>query len=99
VTKKFADDLKLERLDADARRWFCRVGTFGWCARGVVLGLIGVFLVEAAWRYEPRQSKGLDGALATLAQQPFGRVLLGVVALGLISFGLFYVVRSRYREV
>jgi len=99
VTKKFADDKKLGGLDADVRRWFCRVGAFGWCARGVVLGLIGVFLVDAAWNYDPKQSKGLDGALATLAEQPFGRALLAVVAFGLISFGLFYVVRSRYREV
>jgi hypothetical protein len=99
VTKKFADDLKLGRLSADARRWFCRAGIFGWVARGLVLGLIGVFLVRSALEYDAEQSKGLDGALATLAQQPYGRALLVVVALGLVSFGLFYVVRARYREV
>jgi hypothetical protein len=99
VTRKFADDLKLGRLDADARRWFCRAGVFGWVARGLVLGLIGVFLVKAAAEYDAKQSKGLDGALATVAQQPYGRALLVVVALGLVSFGLFYFVRARYREV
>jgi hypothetical protein len=99
VTKKFADDLKLGRLSPDARRWFCRGGVFGWVARGLVLGLIGVFLVRSALEYDASRSKGLDGALATLAQLPYGRVLLGVVALGLVSFGLFYVVRARYREV
>jgi hypothetical protein len=99
VTKKFADDLKLGRLSAGARTWFCRGGMFGWVARGLVLGLIGVFLVKAALSYDAKESKGLDAALATLAQQPYGRVLLAFVALGLVSFGLFYVVRARYREV
>ncbi len=31
-------------MSSDARRWFCHGGTFGWCARGRVLELIGVFL-------------------------------------------------------
>jgi hypothetical protein len=99
VTRKFADDLKLGQMHAGARRWFCRAGTFGYAARGLVLGLIGVFLIDAAATYDPKKSKGLDAALATLAEQPYGRVLLAVVALGLISFGLFYFVRARYREV
>jgi hypothetical protein len=99
LTKKFADDLKLGRLSAKTRTWFCRGGMFGWTARGLVLGLIGVFLVKAAVEYDAKESKGLDAALATLAAQPFGRALLVVVALGLVSFGLFYVVRARYREV
>jgi hypothetical protein len=99
VTQKFTDDLKTGEMSATARTWFCRGGTFGWCARGLVLGLIGVFLIESAVKLEPKQSKGLDTALATLAEQPYGRVLLAVVALGLISFGLFYAVRARYREV
>jgi hypothetical protein len=99
VTGKFADDLKLGQIRSTMRKWFCRAGTFGWCARGVVLGLIGAFLVKAAIEFDPKESKGIDATLATLAEQPFGRFLLAVVALGLISFGLFYFVRARYREV
>ncbi len=99
VTGKFADDLETGRMSPRARRWLCRGGAFGWIARGVVLGLIGVFLIKSAVEYDPKESKGLDAALATLARQPFGPVLLGAVALGLIAFGLFYGVRARYREV
>ena len=99
IARTFADDLDLHELGARSRRWVCRAGVFGWVARGVVLALIGVFLVKAAVEFDPRESKGLDAALATLAGQPFGPLLLGVVAAGLIAFGLFYGVRARYRRV
>ncbi len=99
VTKKFADDLELGSLDASTRTWLCRGGIFGWVARGLVLGLIGVFLVKAAAQYDAKESKGLDAALASIQHQRFGPFLLAVVALGLVSFGLFYGVRARYREV
>jgi hypothetical protein len=99
LTRKFADDLKLGQIGSTAKTWFCRAGTFGWCARGVVLGLIGGFLVKAAVQFQSKESKGIDATLSTVAQQPYGRFLLGIVALGLISFGLFYFVRARYREV
>ena len=37
--------------------------------------------------------------LAKLAKAPYGPVLLGVVAAGLIGFGAFSLVESRYRRV
>jgi hypothetical protein len=40
--------------------------------------------------------RGLGGALATLAQQPFGPWLLGIVASGLVVYGAFMMVKARY---
>jgi high-affinity Fe2+/Pb2+ permease len=37
--------------------------------------------------------------LQKLAHQTFGPVLLGIVAAGLVVYGLFYLVRAVYREV
>ena len=42
--------------------------------------------------------KGLDGALQTLAQQPYGKILLGIVALGLVAYAIYMIVQSRYRS-
>ncbi|GHO43354.1 hypothetical protein KSX_15170 [Ktedonospora formicarum] len=42
---------------------------------------------------------GLDGALQVLAQQPFGAILLGVVAFGLFSYGVYSFVEARYRRI
>jgi hypothetical protein len=99
VSRNFKDDLHTERMSARAERWATRVGVIGFLARAVVFSLVGVFIVRAAVQYDPREAIGLDGALQKLAHQTFGPLLLGVVAAGLVAFGLFYFVRALYREV
>jgi len=99
VTRSFTDDLHTERMSEITRRWTTRAGVIGYLARAVVLTLIGVFLVRAALEYDPDEAVGLDGALQKLAHQTFGPVLLGIVATGLVIYGLFYLVRAAYREV
>jgi hypothetical protein len=57
----------------------------GYAARFVVFTIVGVFLIAAAIHAEPEEARGLDGALATLAEQPWGWAVLGVVAVGLLA--------------
>lgn len=71
----------------------------GYGARAVVFILIGIFIARAAWEYDPDEAVGLDGALQKLAHQTFGPLPLGVVAGGLVVYGLFYLVKAAYREV
>jgi hypothetical protein len=99
ITQKFLDDSKTEEMSPGVRKWIARVGTVGHLARAVVFGLIGVFLVKAAIEYDPKTAVGLDGALATLANQPYGSVLLGIVAVGLIAFALYSLCDARYRKI
>jgi len=65
------------------------VGRFGTSARGVVFVLVGVLISLAAYQSNPSQPVGIDTALATLMHQPYGIWLLGIVAAGLIAFGLY----------
>jgi Domain of Unknown Function (DUF1206) len=74
-------------------------GVAGFVARGVVYGLIGVFLVRAAYRYDPEDAVGVDGALSEIAQASYGPFLLGLTAAGLFAFGLYSFVEARYRQV
>jgi len=99
VTQKFLDDSKTEQMSSEARRWFGRVGTFGYVARMAVFALVGIFLVKAAIDYNPNKAVGLDGALAKVDHATYGPVLLGIVAAGLIAFGLYSIADSRYRRV
>ena len=46
------------------------------------LRLIGIFLVRAAWEYDPSEAKGIDGALLTLAEAPYGPAVLFAVGAG-----------------
>jgi hypothetical protein len=99
VTKKFKEDLRTGQMSARAETWVTRTGVAGYLARAVVYALTGVFLIRAAWQYDPDEAVGLDGALQKLLDQTFGPFLLGVVAAGLFAYGILYFVRAAYREV
>jgi hypothetical protein len=99
ISRNFKDDLHTEDMSEATRRWTTRAGVVGYLARAIVFLITGGFITKAAVEYEPDEAIGLDGALQKLAQQEFGPLLLGVVAAGLIAYGLLYVVRAAYREV
>ena len=99
VSRNFKDDLHTERMSEAAKRWTTVVGVIGYLARATVFLIAGWFIAKAAWEYDPDEAVGLDGALQKLAQQEYGPLLLGIVAAGLIAYGLFYFVRAAYREV
>jgi hypothetical protein len=93
------DDMNLTDVGAAHRRWITRIGRAGYAARGVAFVMIGGFLVAAAIHANPGEAQGLEGALTTLASQPFGPYLLGLVAAGLAAWGVFALVEARYRRM
>jgi len=99
-TEKFAQELRTGELSPSVRRNLVRIGKVGYIARGVVFAVLGVLVVAAAVTFDPQKARGLDAALRTLANQPYGPWLLGAVAVGLICFGAYSaLVESRYRRV
>lgn len=96
---KFRSELNWQQMSASERTWATRIGKFGIAARGIVFAVIGIFLTQAALKSDPGQAKGVGEALAALAQQPYGRWLLGFVALGLIAYSIYSVVEARYRRI
>ena len=99
ISRDFLKDSKTEEMSPHVRRWIEWIGTFGHLARMVVFGLVGVFLIKAAIDYNPNQAVGLDGALAKLANASYGPFLLGLVAAGLIAFGIYSLCDARYRRL
>ncbi len=99
VTRKFREKLKLRKLSDTEDKAYTVLGVAGFAARGVVFGLIGIFLIRAAYQYDPKEAVGLDGALSEIVHTPYGPLLLGIVATGLFAFGLYSFVEARYREV
>ncbi len=99
IARRFMDDANTAEMGPGVRRAYTALGVFGHLVRAVVFGLIGYGLIAAAIDYDPRKAIGLDGALAHLARQSYGSVLLGVVAAGLIGFALYSVADARYRRV
>jgi hypothetical protein len=95
----FLEKLREQELSQDTRRLVELAGRLGYGARGVAFSLIGGFLVLAGIEAQPEEARGLGGALASLASQPFGPWLLGVVAVGLIGYGVHMLVAARYRRM
>ncbi len=95
---EFKKYLKLGALSDGEHGWIEHGGRFGVAARGVVFVIAGVFLVLAALRTDEQEVRSLGGALSAILEQPFfGNFLLGVVAVGLVAYGLLMVAVARYR--
>jgi len=81
-TALFENDLLTSRMSARARRWSRRVGRAGLTARGVTFGVIGWFLLRAAFDEDAHEARGVAGALRLLGKQDRGHWVLFVVAVG-----------------
>jgi len=98
-TAKFQRRLNLAGVSAQLRKFVIFLGRFGYGALGVVFTIVGFFLIVAAIQFNPQKAKGLDTALRELLRLPFGPLLLGIVALGLIAYGVYSFAEARYRRV
>jgi len=98
-SRKFEKNLASEKMGPRMRAWAAGLGVTGNGAGGIVLVLLGIFLVQAADANNAGASKGLDQTLRTVAAQPFGTALLLAVALGLVAYGLYSLVEMRFRRV
>lgn len=91
--------LRMGELAGTTRMWVRRLARIGIAARGIVFGVAGVFLIKASLEHDPSQARDLGASLEALQQQPFGTWLLGTVAIGLLLYGFYNLVRARYRVI
>jgi Domain of Unknown Function (DUF1206) len=74
-------------------------GSLGYVALGCLSLIVGYSLVQVAVDYDPSQAGGWDEALWLLSGLGEGRWLLGATAVGLILYGLYFVLLVRYRRL
>jgi hypothetical protein len=98
VTKHFLKEIDLAQASSSTARLVTRLGQVGYPGKGIALGVVGGLLVWSAVTFDPAKASGLDGALRTILDAPFGRLLLTLVALGIAAFGAYLFVRARYPE-
>jgi hypothetical protein len=98
-TAKFRKHLKFGAMSGTEIRWTCIAGRIGYAARGIVFLIAGFCVLLAAWHGNPSEARGVDGALDELRRAIFGPWALGVIAAGLIIYGLYKFVEARYRKV
>ena len=92
---KYREDIRItrvtERLDP-----FMRTGLI---AEGVIVGIVGGFLLWAGLTSDPGEVGGVGQALGYVRSMSFGAVLFAALALGLLCFALENAVEAIYRIV
>ncbi|WP_324386223.1 DUF1206 domain-containing protein [Nostocoides sp.] len=89
----------LEDLVQHPGTWAVLAGRVGYLAKGIALAVMGLLFVVGAMRGSAAKTTGLDGALHSLREQPFGSILLTLVGAGIAAYGVYSFARARYARV
>ena len=81
------------RAKQKAAPWIERLARFGYAAKGVVYGLLGILAIQAAFSLGGKTT-GSQGALRAIAQQPFGQILLVIVGMGLVGYVIWRLIQA-----
>lgn len=74
------------------------VGRFGFYARAFVVLIIAYFFLRAGIYTGNHDIKGMQDAFAFMDQSSLGRVFMAITAIGFISYGVFFVFLTRFRN-
>lgn len=87
------------RIPGSMQPWAQRVCRFGLVTRGVALVIVGGFFLLAAYQTDPSEAGGLGEVFSTVRSLVFGKVLLGIMAVGLFAFGAYSLMEAAFRQV
>ena len=91
-------DPEIKPRTESMKRWYTRLTRLGEIARGLI-GLVGgAYLILGGFHRSPNEIRGSRGALEKIAEQPFGRWLLLLTALGLVLYGIVQWMEAWYRR-
>lgn len=71
-------------------------GIVGYLGKGATLVSVSILVVVSAATGDPEEFTGIDGALKSMRDQPYGPHLLLAIGIGLVFYGIFLALRSRY---
>ena len=96
LTEKFKEHLDAEGKSGETGTGTSASARSATSAKGIAIAIVGGLFIYAAIAHEPQKSGGLDAALRTVLEQPFGPFLLGAIAIGIGCYGLFCFARARH---
>ena len=99
VRRMYRDKLKSPEMSRIEGAMADVTAIAGLIGRGAVFGVIGVFLVRAALYSDPEAAGSSAEALGAISGIPYGEWVLGIVAAGLVFYGVFAMVQARYRQM
>lgn len=103
LRRSFADEL--EGVDPTVsgtngrKRLTVLAGLAGWVGRGIVLVLVGYFVVRSAVRIDPDDARGFDRSLREIAGTTTGSIIVFASAACLYAYAAFCALSIRYRRL
>lgn len=80
-------------------RWAVPLARAGYIGRGLATFPLGVFLFRAGLEARSSEARTWSDALQAVEAQPFGSLILSLMAGGLIAFGLFGLIEAAWRRI
>jgi hypothetical protein len=98
LSEKYRKHVQKLNLAGNSANLLLASGKIGYCARGVVWLIIAFLGMRAAMHASSKEAGDTSKALSTLASASYGSYLLAAVALGLMCYGFFNLIRARYEN-
>lgn len=95
AVKEVGETIKNEGEKLAFSRVSENLARMGYGARGLIYGVIGFLAIEVALGVSGNL-QDQQGALASIGQQPIGKILLGIVLIGLIGYSLWGLIRALF---
>ncbi len=96
---KFMTKYRLGEMSDSARNAALNAGRIGLSTRGVAFAIIGGFIVMSAYRgTNDGDIAGMGDALAAIAAQSYGKLLIGLTGFGLMCYAVHMFLMARYRS-
>jgi hypothetical protein len=96
---KMDTSLDLTRIPRELRHAAINVSRFGVGARGVIIAVLGMFLVKAALEHDPSEVHGTRQSMLELANAVRGRWMLAAIGAGLIAYAIDQALHARCRRI
>jgi hypothetical protein len=96
ISQRFMENVNF--YNGDRAGLYKKAGIIGYISRGMVLIIIAYFFVKAALHKNANEVEGTKGAFDFL-EDNFGTALMGIVALGLLAYGVFMFIKGRYQRI
>ncbi|MCW9038494.1 DUF1206 domain-containing protein [Altibacter sp.] len=94
---KFREHVDESDLKEKAKKMVINVGKIGHTARGIVSGIMAYLFFRAAYQGSKSDVGKVD--VFNFLQDTFGQTIMGIIAVGLIVYGVFMLITSKYSSL
>jgi len=96
---KFMTSYNLFEMGETTRKVALHVGRMGLSTRAIAFAIIGGFIITSAYRgTADGEIAGMSDALAAIAAQSYGKILIGIVGFGLMCYAIHMALLGWYRK-